>query len=47
MFASLTHARGEGGLREEWLTRTLAEQLSDELAVVNDATVLLERVVES
>ncbi|HEY4315276.1 MAG TPA: MarR family transcriptional regulator [Actinomycetes bacterium] len=42
-------AQGQGAraTREEWLSRTLAERLSAaELAVVNEALVLLERVVE-
>lgn len=40
-------ARGARATREEWLARALAERLSAaELATVNDALALLERVVE-
>jgi DNA-binding MarR family transcriptional regulator len=41
------YARGARASREEWLTRTLAERLSEaELAVVNEAMDLLQRIVE-
>jgi DNA-binding MarR family transcriptional regulator len=42
------YAQGARDSREEWLTRTLAQRLSEaELATVNKALVLLERIVES
>jgi DNA-binding MarR family transcriptional regulator len=42
------YAQGARASREQWLTRTLAQRLTEaELAVVNEAMVLLERVVES
>jgi DNA-binding MarR family transcriptional regulator len=42
------YAQGARATREEWLSRTLAERLTeDELAVVNEAIVLLARLVES
>jgi DNA-binding MarR family transcriptional regulator len=43
-----SYAQGARDSREEWLTRTLAQRLTKaELAVVNEALVLLERIVES
>jgi DNA-binding MarR family transcriptional regulator len=46
--AGSEYAQGARASREEWLTRTLAERLTEaELAVVNEALVLLERIVES
>jgi DNA-binding MarR family transcriptional regulator len=45
--AGREYAQGARASREEWLTRTLAERLSEaELAVVNEAMALLERIVE-
>jgi DNA-binding MarR family transcriptional regulator len=45
--SGLAYGQGARASREEWLTRTLAQRLSEaELAVVNEALVLLERVVE-
>jgi DNA-binding MarR family transcriptional regulator len=45
--AGREYAQGARASREEWLTTTLAERLTDaELSVVNHAMVLLERVVE-
>ncbi len=45
--AGREYARGARDSRQEWLTRTLAQRLSEtELAVVNEAMALLERVVE-
>jgi DNA-binding MarR family transcriptional regulator len=42
------YAQGARASREEWLTQTLAERLTEaELALVNEAIALLERVVES
>jgi DNA-binding MarR family transcriptional regulator len=42
-----SYAKGARASREEWLTRTLAQRLSEpELAVVNEAMVLLQRIVE-
>ncbi len=46
--AGRAYAKGARASREEWLTRTLAQRLTEaELAVVNEAMVLLERIVES
>jgi DNA-binding MarR family transcriptional regulator len=46
--AGRDYAQGARATREEWLSRTLAERLSDkELAVVNEAIALLSRLVES
>jgi DNA-binding MarR family transcriptional regulator len=45
--AGRADAHGARASREEWLTRTLAQRLSEsELAVVNQAMALLERIVE-
>ncbi|WP_261556059.1 MarR family winged helix-turn-helix transcriptional regulator [Frankia tisae] len=45
--AGRAYAQGARASREEWLARTLAQRLTeDELAVVNEAMVLLERIVE-
>lgn len=42
------YAQGARASRREWLAQTLAEHLTEsELAVVNEAITLLERVVES
>ena len=42
------YAQGARDSRREWLARTLAQRLTEaELAVVNEALVLLERIVES
>jgi DNA-binding MarR family transcriptional regulator len=42
------YAQGARASRREWLTQALAENLTEsELAVVNEAITLLERVVES
>jgi DNA-binding MarR family transcriptional regulator len=44
--AGRAYAQGARASRQEWLSRTLAERLSEaELAVVNEAMVLLERIV--
>jgi DNA-binding MarR family transcriptional regulator len=41
------YGQGARASREEWLTRTLSQRLTkDELSVVNEALVLLERIVE-
>jgi DNA-binding MarR family transcriptional regulator len=46
--AGRAYAQGARDSREEWLTRTLAQRLTgSELAVVNEAMALLERIVES
>jgi DNA-binding MarR family transcriptional regulator len=46
--AGRDYAQGARDSRDEWLTRTLAHRLTeDELTVVNEALVLLERIVES
>jgi DNA-binding MarR family transcriptional regulator len=46
--AGRAYAQGARASREEWLARTLAQRLTeDELAVVNEAMVLLERIVDS
>ncbi|MFI5585727.1 MarR family winged helix-turn-helix transcriptional regulator [Amycolatopsis sp. NPDC051758] len=46
--AGRTYGQGARASRHEWLARTLAQRLTEpELAVVNEALVLLERVVES
>ena len=46
--AGQAYAKGARASREEWLARTLAQRLTEaELAVVNEAIVLLERIVES
>jgi len=43
----LAYAQGARASREEWLARTLAQRLTEpELAVVNEAMVLLQRIVE-
>jgi DNA-binding MarR family transcriptional regulator len=45
--AGRAYAQGARASREEWLTRTLAQRLTEtELVVVNEALVLLERIVE-
>jgi DNA-binding MarR family transcriptional regulator len=45
--AGRADAQGARTSREEWLTGTLAERLTEsELAVVNEAMALLERIVE-
>jgi DNA-binding MarR family transcriptional regulator len=42
------YAQGARASREEWLTRTLEQRLTEaELGVVNEALVLLDRIVES
>jgi DNA-binding MarR family transcriptional regulator len=46
--AGREYAQGARDSRQEWLARTLSERLTEpELAVVNEALALLERVVES
>jgi DNA-binding MarR family transcriptional regulator len=45
--AGRKYGQGARDSRNQWLTRTLAERLTEaELAVLNEALVLLERVVE-
>jgi DNA-binding MarR family transcriptional regulator len=45
--AGRKYAQGARASREEWLTRALAERLTEaELAVVNEAMVLLDRIVQ-
>ncbi|HEX3812789.1 MAG TPA: MarR family transcriptional regulator [Mycobacteriales bacterium] len=46
--AGRAYGHGARASRQEWLARTLAERLTDaELAVVDEAMVLLDRIVES
>lgn len=45
--AGHSYAQGARASREEWLTQTLAQRLTEpELALVNEAIALLERIVE-
>ncbi len=45
--AGRAHAQGARAAREEWLTTTLSQRLSEsELALVHEALTLLERIVE-
>jgi DNA-binding MarR family transcriptional regulator len=46
--AGRTYGQGARASRQEWLARMLAERLTKaELAVVDEAMVLLDRIIES